>query len=74
MWVQFPPARLKESTLIQRIDGIKYNLDKMSDEDIEKIKNILVRKVKYLMTDLTILESILLDRQLLKLPLDYGDE
>lgn len=59
---------------IHRIDGIKYNLDRLHTEEIEKLVAIVTNKVKDLMVDVTILESVLLDRQLLKLPFKDEDE
>ena len=55
---------------IHRIDGIKYNLDRLSTKEIEKLVTQVANQVRSLMTDITILESVLLDRQLIKLPLD----
>ena len=60
--------------MIHRIDGIKYNLERMSDEDLGKIRDRLVHKVKFLLQDITVIESVILDRQLLKLPFEDGDE
>jgi len=60
--------------VICRIDGIKYNLERLDDKELIRLRDNVVQKVKFLMQDLTVLESVVLDRQLLKLPLDYGDE
>jgi len=60
--------------MICRIDGIKYNLERLDDKELIRLRDNVVQKVKFLMQDLTVLESVVLDRQLLKLPLDYGDE
>lgn len=60
--------------MIHRIDGIKYNLERMPDEELGKIRDRLVHKVKFLLQDITIIESVILDRQLAKLPFEDEDE
>jgi hypothetical protein len=60
--------------MIYRIDGVKYNLERMPDEELQKIADRLAHKVKYLMQDITVVESVILDRQLLRLPFEERDE
>lgn len=57
-----------------RIDGIKYNLDRLPDKEIENIRDRLVKQVAKLLQDVTVLESVLLERQLIKLPFEDVNE
>jgi hypothetical protein len=60
--------------MAHRIDGIKINLNRLPDVEIARIRDNLIQKVKLLMQDITILEEILLARQLTELPFDDNAE
>lgn len=55
---------------IQRIDGIKYNLDQLSDEELRNIQGHLLGRHAVLTADIGVVEEELFARSHQQLPLE----
>lgn len=58
----------------ERIDGIKYNLDRLTDEDVVNINGNLLDKHRRLMTDIERITGVMAVRGLVPTPEREDDE
>lgn len=57
-----------------RVDGIKYNFDRLTDEELAGIRNHLLEKHARVVADIALCETVLLQRHQTPLPgIEFDD-
>lgn len=59
---------------VHRVEGIKYNFDRLTDAELENIYGHLVEKANVLLGEIALVDTVIVNRNNPQMELPYGDE